>query len=129
MSKLEDFDVVSYENIENNENNKNNETNLENKTKNQSTQVNQVSNYIYLILHDNKCYGYTNRKEKADKIIKKITNNKLNYLKQKYPELKIYNEFDPEKNMYSIYSVNSMLIVQYDNLESIVKYIQIKYIE
>lgn len=123
MSELEEFDVVSYENIEKNE------TNLENETKNQSTQVNQVSNYIYLILHDNKCYGYTNRKEKADKIIKKITHNKINYLKQKYPELKIYNEFDPEKNMYSIYSVNSMLIVQYDNLESIVKYIQIKYIE
>ena len=58
MSELEDFDVVSYENIKNIENNE---------TKNQSTQVNQVSNYVYLILHDNKCYGYTNRKEKQIK--------------------------------------------------------------
>ena len=117
MSELDEFDILSYDN------------NVKSNNFHKSTQVDQVSNNIYLILHDSKCYGYTNRKEKASKIIKKIADDKINFLKKTHPDLKIYYDFDSEKNMYSIYSVNSMIVVQYDHLESIIKFIQVKYIE
>lgn len=116
MEDLSDFDIISNEF----------QTELNN---DKSTQVNQVRNQIYLILHDAKCYGYTHNKENAMKIITKIADNKVKLLKKTYPESSIYYEFDNHKHMYSIYSVNKMLVVSYDHLETVVKYMPIKYIK
>ena len=121
MDDLSDFDIVSYETNENNM--------FQTDSVNKSTQVNQVRNQIYLILHDNKCYGYTHNKQNAMNIITKIADDQVKSLRQNYPELKIYYEFDKDRNMYSIYSVNKMLVVSYDHLETVVKFTCIKYMK
>ena len=121
MDDLSDFDIVSY-----NETNKNI---FQTPSLNKSTQVNQVRNQIYLILHDNKCYGYTHSKQNAKKMITKIADDQVKSLQQNYPELKIYSEFDKNRNMYSIYSVNKMLVVSYDHLETVVKFTCVKYMK
>jgi hypothetical protein len=121
MDDLSDFDIVSY-----NETKKNI---FQTDSLNKSTQVNQVRNQIYLILHDNKCYGYTHNKQNAKKMITKIADDQVKSLRKNYPELKIYSEFDKNRNMYSIYSVNKMLVVSYDHLETVVKFTCVKYIK
>jgi len=118
MDDLSDFDIVSYET---------NENMFQTDSVNKSTQVNQVRNQIYLILHDNKCYGYTHNKQNAMNLITKIADDQVKSLRLNYPELKIYYEFDKTRNMYSIYSVNKMLVVSYDHLETVVKFTCIKY--
>jgi len=120
MDDLSEFDIVSYET---------NENICQTKSVNKSTQVNQVRNQIYLILHDNKCYGYTHNKQNAMDIITKIADDQVKSLQQNYPELKIYYEFDKDRNMCSIYSVNKMLVVSYDHLETVVKFTCIKYMK
>lgn len=120
MDELTDFDIVSYET---------NENMFQIDSVNKSTQVNQVRNQIYLILHDNKCYGYTHDRQNAKNIINKIANDQVKSLRQNYPDLKIFYEFDKEKNMYSIYSINKMLLVSYDHLETVIKFTCIKYMK
>ena len=53
MDDLSEFEVVSYETDENFF-----QSDFQIDSVNKSTQVNQIRNQIYLILHDNKCYGY-----------------------------------------------------------------------
>jgi len=122
--ELNDFDIVSYDNLKKPEENENENENEQN---DKSTQVEHSS--IYLILHDKKCYGFADKREDALKIIKKIATNQLNFIKKHNPELEVYCEFDMLKNSYSIYTVNKMLLVSYDSLESIIKFIQVNRIK
>ena len=92
MDELTDFDIVSYET---------NENMFQIDSVNKSTQVNQVRNQIYLILHDNKCYGYTHDRQNAKNIINKIANDQVKSLRQNYPDLKIfYDDIDTKNKIY-----------------------------
>jgi len=124
MDDLSEFEVVSYETDENFF-----QSDFQIDSVNKSTQVNQIRNQIYLILHDNKCYGYTHSKQSAMNIITKIANDQVESLRRYNPELKIYYDFDKHKNTYSIYSVNKMLVVYYDHLETVIKFRCIKYMK
>jgi len=124
MDDLSEFEVVPYETKENFFKSEFQTDNL-----NKSTQVNQVRNQIYLILHDNKCYGYTHTKQNAMNIITKIARDQMDALRRSNPELKIFYDFDKHKNTYSIYSVNKMIVVSYDHLETVIKFKCIKYMK
>ena len=123
MDDLYDFDIISYKDTNENISNTNNLNIINNK----STQINNTNNIIYLILHDTKCYGYTTSTENAMRIITKLADDQVFELKKNYPESNIYYEFDKFKNIYKIYSVNKMIIIAYDSLETVIKFVPVKY--
>jgi hypothetical protein len=120
--ELSDFDIVYDDTVTESSSN----GTLEKKN-DKSTQIEQ--NNIYLILHDNKCYGFADARENALNIIKRITKKQVSLLKIQYPESNIYYEFDTRNNIYTIYSVHKLLLVSYDSLESVIKFIKIKHIK
>ena len=62
-------------------------------------------------------------------IITKIARDQMDALRRSNPELKIFYDFDKHKNTYSIYSVNKMIVVSYDHLETVIKFKCIKYMK